>query len=273
MPFDQISSLGFVGIFVGLVALYFMSCVRILAEYERGVVFRFGRVLGRPKGPGLVIVFWPVDHLERVSLRTIVTDVPPQDVITGDNVSVRVNAVVYFRVVDPLRAVLEVENYLYATNQLSQTTLRSIVGQVDLDELLAERERINRRLQTVIDEQTDPWGVKVSLVEVKHVDLPENMKRVMARQAESERERRAKVIHAEGEYQAAAKLRDAAETIKNHPAALQLRFLQTLSEIGGRNNNTIVAFPVPIDVLTTMLEKIPHNGRPQPDGAKEEAYR
>lgn len=272
MPLDQFNVLTVLGIFIALVALYFMSCVRILAEYERGVVFRFGRVLGQPKGPGLIFVFWPVDAMVRISLRTIVTDVPPQDVITGDNVSVRVNAVVYFRVIDPMRAVLEVENYLYATNQLSQTTLRSIVGQVDLDELLAERERINRRLQTVIDEQTDPWGVKVSLVEVKHVDLPENMKRVMARQAESERERRAKVIHAEGEYQAAARLRDAAETIKRHPAALQLRFLQTLSEVGRGTNNTMVAFPIPLELFSTMLEKLARNGQPQPDGSKEEAY-
>ena len=242
------------GVFIALVALYFFSCLRVLSEYERGVIFRLGRVLGEPKGPGLILVFWPVDRMVRVSLRTIVNDVPQQDVITGDNVSVKVNAVVYFRVVDPMRAILQVEHYLYATSQLSQTTLRSILGQADLDELLKERERINRRLQEVIDQQTDPWGVKVSLVEVKHVDLPENMKRVMARQAESERERRAKVIHAEGEFQAAARLRDAAETIKNHPVALQLRYLQTLSEVGSGTNNTTVAFPVPIDLFSALKQ-------------------
>src|SRR5262245_16058354 len=207
------------GFFLGLVALYFLSCIRFIYEYERGVVFRLGRVLPQPKGPGVIMVFWPVDRLIRISLRTIVKDVPSQDVITRDNVSVKVNAVVYFRVVDPLRAILQVENYLYATSQLSQTTLRSILGQAELDELLSERDRINRRLQQVIDQQTDPWGVKVSMVEVKHLDLPETMKRAMARQAESERERRAKVIHAEGEYQAAARLRDAAQTMEGHPMA------------------------------------------------------
>ena len=203
----------------------------------------------------------------RVTLRMVVNDVPSQDVITGDNVSVTVNAVVYFRVVDPMRAILQVENYLYATSQLSQTTLRSILGQADLDELLKERERINRRLQEVIDQQTDPWGVKVSLVEVKHVDLPENMKRVMARQAESERERRAKIIHAEGEFQAAAKLRDAAETIKDHPMALQLRYLHTLSEVGSNPSNTTVAFPVPID-LFGALQHAAGNGHGHADSGE-----
>jgi regulator of protease activity HflC (stomatin/prohibitin superfamily) len=271
MDFPINPILGGVGIFLGLVVLYFLSCIRVLAEYERGVVFRLGRVLPQPKGPGLILVFWPIDQMIRVSLRTIVKDVPSQDVITRDNVSVRVNAVVYFRVVDPLRAVLQVENYLYATSELSQTTLRSIVGQAELDELLAERERINRRLQEVIDQQTDPWGIKVSMVEVKHVDLPEEMRRAMARQAESERERRAKVIHAEGEFQAAARLRDAAETIKDHPMAMQMRFLQTLSDVGTENNTTIV-FPVPIELFSALLPNARHNGRLPPQEPEEEPF-
>jgi regulator of protease activity HflC (stomatin/prohibitin superfamily) len=199
---------------VALVVIYLLSCIRILYEYERGVVFRLGWVQKKPKGPGLIMVFWPIDRMVRVSMRTFVDDVPGQDVITRDNVSVKVNAVVYFRVTDPMQAVLQVENYLYATSQVSQTTLRSILGQAELDELLAERDKINRRLQEVIDQQTDPWGVKVSAVEVKHLDLPNTMQRAMARQAESERERRAKVIHAEGEFQASGRLRDAAETLK-----------------------------------------------------------
>lgn len=242
------------GIFIGIVVLYLISCIRILFEYERGVVFRLGRALSEPKGPGIIFIFWPIDKLVRVSLRTIVQDVPPQDVITRDNVSVNVNAVVYFRVVDPMKAVLEVENYRYATHQLSQTTLRSILGQAELDELLSAREEINHRLQVSIDEQSDPWGVKVSTVEVKHVDLPDVMKRVMAKQAESERERRAKVIHAEGEFQAAQKLRDAAEVIKGFPNAMLMRFLQTLVEVGAENNTTIV-FPIPIDLLSTFAKE------------------
>lgn len=241
-----------IGIFLAIVILYVLSCIRILYEYQRGVVFRLGRVLGAPKGPGLIMVFWPIDRMVRVSLRTFVQDVPSQDVITRDNVSVEVNAVVYFRVVDPMNAVLEVEDYQYATSQLSQTTLRSIVGQADLDELLSDREKINRRLQEVIDQQSDPWGVKVSLVEVKHVDLPEHMKRAMAKQAESERERRAKVIHAEGEYQAASRLRDAAGMIHDEPMAMQMRFLQTLVEVGAENNTTIV-FPLPLDLVNAFL--------------------
>lgn len=241
-----------VGIFSGVVVLYLLSCIRILFEFQRGVVFRLGRVLEKPKGPGLIMVFWPIDRMVRVSLRTIVEDVPAQDVITLDNVSVQVNAVVYFRVIDPMRAVLEVEDFRYATSQLSQTTLRSIVGQADLDEVLSERDKINQKLQTVIDQQSDPWGVKVSMVEVKHVDLPEHMKRVMARQAESERERRAKVIHAEGEFQAAAKLRDAAEVIAAHPMALQMRYLQTLTEIGAGSNTTTI-FPVPLEMLRAFV--------------------
>ncbi len=257
-----LDTIGGLGIFIGLVVLYFLSCIRIVNEYERGVVFRLGRVLPAPKGPGIVMVFWPVDRLVRLSLRTIVRDVPSQDVITRDNVSVKVNAVVYFRVIDPLRAILEVENYLYATSELSQTTLRSILGQAELDELLSERDRINRHLQEVIDLQTDPWGIKVSTVEVKHVDLPETMKRAMAKQAESERERRAKVIHAEGEFQAAAKLRDAAETIQHQPMAMQMRFLQTLADVGSENNTTIV-FPIPIDLFSPFMEKVAADGGPR----------
>jgi len=245
--------LQFVGIFLGVVVLYLVSCIRILFEYERGVVFRLGRVLEKPKGPGILMVFWPIDRMVRVSLRVFVRDVESQDVITYDNVSVKVNAVVYFRVIDPMKAILEVEDYHYATSQLSQTTLRSVLGQVELDELLAERDKVNRRLQTVIDTQSDPWGIKVSLVEVKHVDLPEHMQRAMAKQAESERERRAKVIHAQGEFQAAEKLRDAAQMIERHPMAMQMRFLQTLTEVGAEHNTTIV-FPIPLDLISPFLE-------------------
>ena len=242
------------GIVIAIIVLYFVSCLRIVFEYQRGIVFRLGRVLSNPKGPGLIIVFWPIDRMVRVGLRTIVEDVPQQDVITRDNVSVRVNAVVYFRVIDPMNAILEVEDYKYATSEVSQTTLRSILGQAELDELLSERENINRRLQEVIDQQTDPWGIKVSLVEIKFVDLPDHMKRAMARQAESERERRAKVIHANGEYEAAAKLRDAAAIIEDYPMAMQMRFLQTLVEVGSENNSTIV-FPLPIDLLSSFTKK------------------
>jgi regulator of protease activity HflC (stomatin/prohibitin superfamily) len=243
-----------IGIALAVVVLYVVTCIRILYEYERGVIFRLGRVLPQTKGPGFIMVFWPVDRLERVSLRIIVQDVPAQDVITRDNVSVKVNAVVYFRVVEPMKAILEVEDYQYATFQLSQTTLRSIIGQVELDDLLAERDRVNKRIQTVIDQQTDPWGIKVRLVEVKHVDLPEHMQRVMAKQAESERERRAKIIHAEGEYGAAERLRDAALVIEDHPMAMQMRFLQTLTEVGAEQNSTIV-FPFPLDLITPFFGK------------------
>lgn len=256
------------GIFLALMALYLLSCIRVLFEYDRGVVFRLGRALPQPKGPGLILIFWPIDWMVRVSLRTHVDDVPPQDVITRDNVSVRVNAVVYSRVVDPMRAVLQVDSYRYAISQVSQTTLRSILGQAELDELLAERDKINHRLQEVIDQQTDPWGVKVLTVEVKYVDLPDTMKRAMARQAESERERRAKVIHAEGEFQAAGRLRDAAETIEGHPMAMQMRFLQTLAEVGAENNTTIV-FPVPLDLLSPFLQGVAQgasrNGKARPE--------
>ena len=244
--------LQFAGIFLGVVVLYLLSGIRILYEYERGVIFRLGRVLPAPKGPGILMVFWPIDRMDRVSLRVYVQDVATQDVITLDNVSVKVNAVVYFRVIDPMKAILEVEDYQYATSQLSQTTLRSVLGQVELDELLAQRENVNQRLQSVIDQQSDPWGIKVVLVEVKHVDLPEHMKRAMAKQAESERERRAKVIHAEGEFQAATKLRDAAAMIEQHPMAMQMRFLQTLMEVGAENNTTIV-FPIPLDLITPLM--------------------
>ncbi len=243
-----------VGLVLAIIILYLLSCIRILFEYQRAVVFRLGRVLDPAKGPGLIMVFWPVDRMVRVSLRLFVQDVPTQDVITIDNVSVKVNAVVYFRVVDPMKAVLEVEDYYYATSQLCQTTLRSIVGQIELDELLAERDKINRQLQTIIDAQSDPWGIKVSLVEVKHVDLPDHMQRAMAKQAESERERRAKVIHAEGEFQAADKLRQAAAMIEKHPMAMQMRFLQTLVDVGAEHNTTIV-FPVPIELFKGLIKE------------------
>ncbi|MCZ6757759.1 MAG: slipin family protein [Bacteroidetes bacterium] len=248
------------GIVLAIVALYFVSTIRILFEYQRGVIFRLGRVLPTPKGPGILLVFWPIDRMVRVDLRVIVQDVASQDVITLDNVSVKVNAVVYFRVIDPLKAILEVENYRYATEQLSQTTLRSILGQIELDELLAERDKINLRLQDVLDRHSDPWGIKVSLVEVKHVDLPEHMQRAMAKQAEAERERRAKVIHAEGEFQASAKLRDAAKVIEKHPMAMQMRFLQTLVDIGAENNTTVV-FPMPIDLVHALFANVDGAGK------------
>ncbi len=230
-----------------------ISAVRVLREYERGVIFRLGRLIGA-KGPGLFFLIPFIDRMVKVSLRTIVMDVPPQDVITRDNVSVQVNAVVYFRVINPEKAVVEVENYLYATSQLSQTTLRSIVGQVELDDLLAKREKINKELQRIIDMHSDPWGIKVSLVEIKHIDLPIEMKRAMARQAEAERERRSKIINAEGEYQAAEKLMEAAKIISQYPVALQLRFLQTLTEVASENNSTTI-FPVPVDLFTPFIKK------------------
>jgi regulator of protease activity HflC (stomatin/prohibitin superfamily) len=231
-----------------ILILYLLSSIKILAEYERGVIFRLGRVLGKPKGPGVIFVFAPIDRIVRISLRLETLDVPPQDVVTRDNVSVKVNAVVYFRVVDPIRAVLEVSNFLYATSQLSQTTLRSVLGEVELDELLSQREKINLRLQDVLDKHTDPWGMKVAMVEVKQVDLPDTMIRAIARQAEAEREKRAKIIHASGELAAAANLRDAAAMIQEQPVAIQLRYLQTLIDIGAEKNTTIV-FPLPIGIL------------------------
>jgi regulator of protease activity HflC (stomatin/prohibitin superfamily) len=242
-------------IIIAVIAIFFiLNWIKVLKEYERGVIFRLGRVLDKPKGPGLILVLSPIDKLVRISLRTIVFDVPPQDIITRDNVSVKVNAVVYFRVVEPKRAVIEVQDYMYATSQLSQTTLRSVLGQADLDELLSERDKLNSRLQTIIDEHTDPWGIKVSMVEIKHVDLPQEMQRAMAKQAEAERERRAKIIHAEGESQASAKLLEAANTLSQNPSTIQLRYLQTLVEIGAENSTTIV-FPMPIDLLKGIFEK------------------
>ena len=233
--------------------LILSSAIRILKEYERGVIFRLGRLVGS-KGPGIIFLIPIVDRMVKVSLRTVVMDVPPQDVITKDNVSVQVNAVLYFRVLNPEKSVVEVENYLFATSQLAQTTLRSVVGQVELDELLTERDKINARLQEIIDQHSDPWGIKVSLVEVKHIDLPEEMKRAMAKQAEAERERRAKIIAAEGEFQAADKLTQAAKIIDTTPSALQLRFLQTLIEVSSEKNSTTI-FPVPIDLFKPFIEK------------------
>ncbi len=235
-------------VFVLFVVLYIVNSVKVLSEYERGVIFRLGKLLPAPKGPGIILVFAPIDRMVRVGLRTVVMDVPSQDVITRDNVSVKVNAVVYFRVMDPLRAIVQVENFHYATSQLAQTTLRSVLGQVELDDLLAERERLNIQLQQILDQHTDPWGVKVSSVEVKHVDLPADMQRAMARQAEAERERRAKIIHAEGELQASDKLAQAATIISTAPNAMTLRYLQTLTEIASDQNSTII-FPLPIDLL------------------------
>jgi len=236
-----------------IVIFLLMSAIRVFREYERGVVFRLGRLVGT-KGPGLVLIIPIVDKVVRVSLRTIVMDIPPQDVITKDNVSVKVNAVLYFRVIDPAKAIVDVEDYLFATSQLAQTTLRSTLGTVELDDLLSEREKINRELQSIADRHTDPWGIKVSLVEVKHVDLPQEMQRAIARQAEAERERRAKVIHAEGEYQASQRLADAAKVIAVEPMAMQLRFLQTLTEVAAENNSTTI-FPVPIDLIMPFVEK------------------
>ena len=236
-----------------LIVLFLMSAIRILKEYERGVIFRLGRVI-KTKGPGLIILIPVVDKMVKVSLRLVAMDVPPQDVITRDNVSVKVNAVIYFRVMEPRNATIEVENYLFATSQLAQTTLRSVCGQVELDELLAEREKINTQLQGILDKQTDPWGIKVSTVEVKHIDLPQEMQRAMAKQAEAERERRAKVINAEAEFQAANRLTEAAEIIAKHPEALQLRYLQTLREISSESSTTTF-FPVPIDLLTPFIKK------------------
>ena len=236
-----------------LIVFFLASAIKVLKEYERGVIFRLGRVI-KTKGPGLIILIPVIDKMVKVSLRLVAMDVPSQDVITRDNVSIKVNAVIYFRVMDPTNATIEVENYLFATSQLAQTTLRSVCGQVELDELLAEREKINTRLQNILDKHTDPWGIKVTTVEVKHIDLPEDMQRSMARQAEAERERRAKVINAEGEYQAATRLAEAAGIIQQHPEALQLRYLQTLKEISSESNSTTL-FPIPIDLLSPFIKK------------------
>jgi regulator of protease activity HflC (stomatin/prohibitin superfamily) len=244
---------GYIGVIVAFAVIIISSAIRILREYERGVIFRLGRLIGL-KGPGLILLIPLVDRMVRVSLRTVVMDVPEQDVITKDNVSLKVNAVVYFRVVRADKAIVDVERYLDATSQISQTTLRSVLGQSQLDEILAERDKINIKLQQIIDSQTDPWGIKVSAVEVKHVDLPVEMKRAMAKQAEAERERRAKVIHAEGEYQASKKLKEAADIIATEPIALQLRYLQTLTEVASEKNSTTI-FPIPIDLLSPFIEK------------------
>jgi len=252
----------FTTIIVVIVVLYLISSIKILREYERGVIFRFGRLLSHPKGPGIILVFAPVDRIVRVSLRVDTLEVPSQDVITRDNVTVKVNAVLYFRVIDPRLAVVEVSNFLYATSQLAQTTLRSVLGEVDLDELLSQREKLNLRLQSILDQHTSPWGVKVTMVEVKQVDLAEQMIRAIARQAEAERERRAKIIHAEGEYTASTKLAMAAEVIQKQPVAIQLRYLQTLVEIGTEKNTTIV-FPLPLDIIASLkgaLDKVAIGG-------------
>lgn len=240
--------MNFITIFGIFIVVYFLNCFKILNEYERAVIFRLGRILSKPKGPGIVFVFFPVDRMERVSLRTVTLDVPPQDIITKDNVSVKVNAVVYYKVMDPNRAVMDVEDFHFATSQMSQTSLRSTVGQVHLDELLSEREKINSELQIIIDKATDPWGVKVSHVEIKHVDLPQEMQRAMARQAEAERERRAKIISAEGEFQASEKLSQAAEILQKQPMSLQMRYLQTLMDIS-TEKSSIIVFPLPMEML------------------------
>jgi regulator of protease activity HflC (stomatin/prohibitin superfamily) len=244
-----------------LVLFVLTKWINILPEYERGVVFRLGHVLEKPRGPGLVLILWPIDRMVRVSLRTVAQDIPPQDVISRDNISIKVNAVVYFRVVRPIASIIDVEDYLYATSQIAQTTLRSVLGMVDLDELLTQRDKINVRLQEIIDRHTDPWGVKVALVEVKHVDLPQDMQGAIARQAVAEREKRAKIIHAEGELAAAAKLVEAAEMMERRPTSLQLRYLQTLIELASERTSTIL-FPVPIDTLEPFLDVLRRpNGR------------
>jgi len=261
MPFD-VSTL----LIILIVVIYLVSSIKILPEYERGVIFRLGRLLPQPKGPGVILVFAPFDRIVRVSLRIDTLEVPAQDVVTRDNVTVKVNAVIFFRVLDPLLAVLEVANFLYATSQLAQTTLRSVLGEVELDELLSQREKLNVRLQSILDQHTSPWGVKVTMVEVKQVDLAEQMIRAIARQAEAERERRAKIINAEGEYSAAEKLAMAAEVIQKQPAALQLRYLQTLIDIGTEKNTTIV-FPLPLDILSSLgraLERVGGGEAPPP---------
>ena len=247
-------------VLVGVIILYLLSSIKILREYERGVIFRLGRVLPEPKGPGVILVFAPIDRIVRISLRIDTLEVPSQDVVSKDNVTLKVNAVVYFRVIDPRLAVIEVSNFLYATSQLAQTTSRSVLGEVALDDLLSEREKLNVRLQSILDQHTSPWGVKVTMVEVKQVDLPEQMIRAIARQAEAERERRAKIINAEGEYTAAEKLAMAAEVIQKQPAAIQLRYLQTLIDIGSEKNTTIV-FPLPIDIITTLERALERTGK------------
>ena len=247
MPFE----LGFWTVLLIIFGIYILSSIKILAEYERGVIFRLGRLLGQAKGPGVILVFAPIDRIVRVSLRQEALEVPPQDIITRDNVTLKVNAVIFLRVIEPRKAVVEVSNYVYQTSQFAQTTLRSVLGEVGLDDLLSQREKLNQRLQEILDRQTDPWGIKVSLVEIKGVDLPESMQRAMARQAEAEREKRAKIIHAEGEFSAAQRLVDAAHLLATEPVSVQLRYLQTLTEIGVEKNTTVV-FPVPVDFFSGL---------------------
>jgi regulator of protease activity HflC (stomatin/prohibitin superfamily) len=255
--------LDFTTIGVVIVVIYLLSAIKILREYERAVIFRLGRLLPQPKGPGVILVFAPIDRMVRISLRIDTLEVPGQDVVTRDNVTVKVNAVVYFKVVEPRLAVVEVSNFLYATSQLAQTTLRSVLGESELDELLSQREKLNLRLQSILDQHTSPWGVKVTMVEVKQVDLPESMIRAIAKQAEAERDKRAKIIHADGEYTASEKLAMAAEVIQRQPAAIQLRYLQTLVDIGAANNTTIV-FPLPLDIITSLERALDRVGRPGP---------
>ncbi len=243
-----------IGIVIAALIFYLFSAIHILKEYERAVIFRLGRVLPGTKGPGLIFIFWPIDRIRKIDLRLLTLDVPPQDVITRDNVTTRVNAVAYFKVVDPLKAVLEVMDYFMATAQLAQTTLRSVLGEVELDELLSQRKQLNLRLQEILDEHTDPWGIKVTLVEIKQVDLPQDMQRALARQAEAEREKRAKIIHAEGELQASEKLKQASQILAEEPISVQLRYFQTLTELGTEKNSTII-FPVPLDLFTYFTKK------------------
>jgi regulator of protease activity HflC (stomatin/prohibitin superfamily) len=255
--------MAFFGVVFVIVLVIVLNSLKILKEWERGVILRLGRMIPEPRGPGLIWIWWPIETLMRISLRIITLDVPPQDIITRDNVTVRVNAVAYFRVMDPNRAIKQIENYLYATSQLAQLTLRDVLGQVELDDLLSQREKVNARLQEILDVQTDPWGIKVSMVQVKAVDLPDNMQRAIAKQAEAERERRAKVIHAEGEFQASQQLANAAETLATHPISVQLRYLQTLTEIGVERNTTVV-FPVPVDMIAGWFR-----GEGKAEGKKE----
>ena len=243
---------GFIGLI--LLAIFFLNWIKVLNEYERGVIFRLGKLLPYPKGPGLIFVFSPIDRMVKMNLRLVALDVPPQDVITRDNVSVKVNAVIFFRVVHPIKAVVEVENFLYATSQLAQTTLRSVLGQVEFDGLLSERERLNMQLQDILDKHTDPWGIKITSVEVKHVDLPAEMTRALAKQAEAEREKRAKIIHADGEFEASDKLAAAAKIVGQHPMGIQLRYLQTLTEIATEKNSTVI-FPLPIELMQEFLNR------------------
>jgi len=249
---EAFTPLSFFGIL--FVVVWLFNSVNVLREYERGVVFRLGRLLPQAKGPGLVLVFWPIDKIVKVPLRTVTLDVPPQDIITRDNVSVKVNAVAYFRVMDAIKAIVEVENYLYAISQLAQTTLRSVLGEVVLDDLLSRRETLNAKLQTILDQHTDSWGIKVALVEVKQVELPQEMQRAMSKQAEAEREKRAKIIHASGEFEAAGKLAEAAAVVAKEPVAIQLRYLQTLTEIGVEKNTTVI-FPIPIDIFQGFFKR------------------